>query len=311
MECRVGEAVYPSNYDRGYNITATAGALGAAAGVCHLLRLETEPIEEALGLASTFASGLKGTFGSMAKPLHPGKAAMEGIMAAQLAQRSFTSGNTGLESRLGFCGVLSDQVDRSRIVDGLGERYLITENALKPFACGVVAHAAMDGILRHRAAGVPVPQITGITLRVHPRVQELTGNATPRDGLEGKFSVQHGVAVALLDGRAGPDQYTDARVQDPQVIALREKVTLAVDDSLRKDEAHVTVLIEGREPVSIHVEHALGSLQNPMSDQTLHEKVTALNPGLAPPQLSTLRSRIGMLDELPSVQPLAECLTTV
>ncbi len=305
VACRVGEAVYPSHYDRGHHITATVGCLGAAAGAATLLRLSPEQVGEALGIASTYASGLRGTFGSMAKPLHPGKAAMEGITAAQLAQRGFTSGDMGLESPLGFCNVLSDEHDLTCVTDGLGERWLIQDNSIKPFAAGVVAHAAIDGILRHRQAGLQAADVRAIELRVHRRVKELTGNPTPRLGLEGKFSVQHSVAVALLDGRAGPAQYSDQRVNARDSMELAERVTLVVDGDLRTDEAHVAVTRKDGSGESLHVRHALGSLENPMTDEHLQDKVNDLLADLPPRRRASLRRRVLELDQLADVRPLA------
>jgi len=304
VECRVGEAVFPSHYNRGYHITATAGAFGAAAAVGKLLDVDQTQLEEALGLVSSMASGLRGTFGSMTKPLHPGKAAMEGIMATQLACRGFTSGNTGLESRLGFCGVLADEYDLSRITDHLGQRWLIEENAIKPFACGVVAHAAMDGMLRHRQQGVQPHEVGHISLRVHPRVEQLTGNPTPETGLEGKFSVQHGVAVSLLDGRAGPRQYTDERVRAGEVTSLRDKVSLYADHELRLDEAYVTIALHSGEERTIHVEHAVSSLDNPMSDDMLDDKVRDLLRDLSEDEFNTLKGHVFSLPELDGVHTL-------
>ncbi len=305
VACRVGEAVYPSHYDRGHHITATAGCLGAAAAAGALLRLSPERIGEALGIASTYASGLRGTFGSMTKPLHPGKAAMEGITAAQLAQRGFTSGDTGLESPLGFCNVLSDEYDLTRITDGLGERWLIQDNSIKPFACGVVAHAAIDGILRHRQAGLQPADVRAVDLRVHRRVKELTGNPTPRLGLEGKFSVQHSVAVALLDGRAGPVQYSDERVRARDSIEPAERVTLAVDDGLRMDEAHVKVILKDGSEQSLHVKHALGSLEAPITDEQLQDKVNDLLADLPAGRRASLRQRVLEIERLADIGLLA------
>jgi 2-methylcitrate dehydratase PrpD len=304
VECRVGEAVFPSHYNRGYHITATAGAFGATAAVGKLLDLSPTQFQEALGLVSTMASGLRGTFGSMAKPLHPGKAAMEGIVAAQLARRGFTSGDTGLESPLGFCGVLADDYDLSKITDRLGQRWLVEENAIKPFACGVVAHAAMDGMLRHRRRGVRPHDVRGIHLRVHPRVRQLTANPRPEIGLEGKFSVQHGVAVSLLDGRAGPRQYTDERVQADEVRSLRDRVSIQVDSALRLDEAYVTVTLHGGEERAIHVAHAVSSLANPMPDDMLDDKVRDLLHDLPEDRFNSLKDDVFSLPKLDDVHTI-------
>ncbi len=305
---RVGLAVFPSHYDRGHHITATAGGLGAAAAVARLLRLTPEQIGEALGLASTSAAGLKGTFGSMAKALHPGQAAMRGIEAGELAGRGFTSGNTGLESKLGFCQVLADKHETAALAEGLGRRWLITENAIKPFACGLVAHPAIDGALQLRGQGLGPEQVEAITLRVHPRTAELTANPSPRTGLEGKFSVQHSVAVALIDGRAGPQQYSDARVRDPEVTALRNRVRLEVAQGSRLEEAEVIVTLRGGEERRLHVPHSIGSLDYPLSDEQLDDKVRDLLADRRGVDPAELRRQVYRLEGLADVRPLCRLL---
>lgn len=301
---RVGLAVFPSHYDRGHHITATAGTLGEAVAVGKLLGLKAEELEEALGLASTAAAGLRGTFGSPAKALHPGQAAMRGIMAADLAQRHFTSGATGLASKLGFCQVLADRHNLAPITEDLGKRWLLTENTIKPFACGVVAHPAIDGICQLRARGLEAKQVAAIKLEVHPRVLELTGNPIPKNGLEGKFSVQHSVAVALLDGRAGPRQYTDARVQAADVIALRDAVRLHTDRALRLDEARVLVTMQNGKEMSVHVQHALGSLDYPLTDVQLDEKIRDLLHDRKDAEVAAMRDQVGSFDKITDVQLL-------
>ena len=323
VECRVGEAVFPSHYDRGHHITATAGVLGAAAAVAKLLDLDRTQrlrsadrtqrlrsadwrrIEEALGLASTMASGLRGTFGSMTKPFHPGKAAMEGIIAAQLAAGGFTSGNTGLESPLGFCGVLADEHDITRLTEGLGQRWLIEENAIKPFACGVVAHAALWGVHRLRS-GIPVDDVVRIDLWAHPRVGQLMGNPAPATGLEGKFSIHHSVAACFLDGRAGPRQYTDERVQAPDARSLRERVMLRLDGALSLDEARVSLVLRNGEERAVHVRPGGG--RDPMSDEALVDKVRDLLQDWPPEEVLALQANVLALEEQPIVRGLAEYL---
>ncbi len=305
---RVGLAVFPSHYDRGYHITATAGALGAAAAVARLLGLASDQIEEALGLASTAAAGLKGTFGSMAKALHPGQAAMRGIIAGELAARGFTAGRTGLESKLGFCQVLADRHDLAPITADLGRRWLITENSIKPFACGVVAHPAIDGILQLRAQGLRPAGVEAITLRVHPRVAELTAIPKPQTGLEAKFSVQHSVAAALIDGRAGPRQYTDARVKDPAVVALRDRVRLTVEASSRLEEAEVVVTLRQGGEHSVHVPHTVGSLDYPLSDEQLDDKVRDLLDDPNGARTVKLREQIYSLESVSNMRPVARRL---
>jgi len=273
VECRIGNAVYPSHYDVGWHITGTAGVFGAAAGAGRVLGLSEQHIVWALGIAATQSSGLREMFGSMCKPLHVGLAARNGLAAALLARENFTSAAQPIEGRRGFANVLATERDLSRITEGLGRTWELEANSYKPFPCGVVIHPAIDGCLQLRAAHALAPaDIDAIELAVHPLVLELTGKTSPRTGLESKFSVYHSAAVAIVDGAAGTAQYSDARVGDPAVVALRGRVRAHVDAALKEDAAHVRIRLKDGLVLDRRVEHALGSLENPMSDRDLEAK---------------------------------------
>src|SRR5687767_15956753 len=158
----------------------------------------------ALGIAATQSSGLREMFGTMTKPFHPGNAARNGLLAALLAKSNFTSSNQGIEAPRGFAHVLAAERDLTQITERLGETWEIALNTYKPFACGIVIHPAIDGCIQlrneHKLTG---EEIRRIDLQVHPLVLELTGKRTPQVGLEGKFSVYHSAAVAIIHGRAG------------------------------------------------------------------------------------------------------------
>ncbi len=140
----------------------------------------------------------------MCKSFHPGRAAQSGLLAAFLARQNFTSSDRVLEAPRGFAHVMSTARDLTEITDGLGEHFEIALNTYKPFACGIVIHPSIDGAIQLRNEfGLKADQIERIDLRVAPLVLELTGKRTPRVGLEGKFSVFHSVAVAIIHGAAG------------------------------------------------------------------------------------------------------------
>src|SRR5206468_2595290 len=143
VECRIGKAVYPSHYDIGWHITGTAGVFGAAAAAGKLLGLSEQQLVWALGIAATQSSGLREMFGSMCKPFHVGVAARNGLAAALLAAKNFTSADNGIEGRRGFANVLSAKRDCHAITEGLGETWELLRNTYKPFACGIVIHPAI------------------------------------------------------------------------------------------------------------------------------------------------------------------------
>lgn len=275
-ECRIGNAVYPSHYDVGWHITATAGVFGAAAAAGRVLGLTEQQMVWALGIAATQSSGLREMFGTMVKPMHPGNAARNGLLAAFLASKNFTSAEQGIEGRRGFANVLAAGRNYAEITEKLGETWEISLNTYKPFACGIVEHPAIDGCIQLRNEHkLEAGDIEGIELAVHPLVIELTGRKTPQTGLEGKFSVYHSSAVAIIHGAAGEAEYSDEVVRDPRVIALRDKVTATVDQAMHEDQVRVTIRLKGGKTLERYVEHAVGSLGKPMSDADLEAKFRA------------------------------------
>jgi 2-methylcitrate dehydratase PrpD len=273
VSCRVGNAIYPDHYDRGWHITGSTGMLGSAAACSRLLGLTADQTQMALGIAASQPVGLREQFGTMTKPLHPGAAARVGLMAALMAKNGYTASLRALEAPRGLLQVFSDKTDWSEVTDHLGQSWEIELNTYKPFACGIVIHPAIDACVQLRERhGLALDQIAHLTLRAHPLVQELTGKKTPQTGLQSKFSVFHSCAVALLYGRAGEHEYSDEVVNHPDVLALRAKVELIVDRSI--DEAAVDVVLQASDgrTLTIQIEHAVGSLQKPMSNEQLRAK---------------------------------------
>jgi 2-methylcitrate dehydratase PrpD len=280
-ECRIGNAVYPSHYDVGWHITATTGVFGATAAAGRLLGLTEQQMIWALGIAATQSSGLREMFGSMCKPFHPGNAARNGLLAALLASKNFTSAEQGIEGRRAFANVLATERNYAEITERLGETWEISLNTYKPFACGIVEHPVIDGCIRLRNAhGLKPEAVEGIALRVHPLVLELTGKKTPRTGLEGKFSVYHSAAVGVIHGAAGESEYSDAVVRDPRVIALRDRVTAVVEPGIHEDQAHVAIRLKDGRTFETFVEHAVGSLARPLGDGDLEAKFRGLAAGI-------------------------------
>jgi 2-methylcitrate dehydratase PrpD len=180
-ECRVGAAVYPNHYDVGWHITGTAGVFGSAAAVGKLMNLNEHEMVWALGLAASQPVGLRESFGSMNKSFNPGRAASNGIFAALLASKNFTSSDHMIEAKRGWANTVSTKQDYHEILDGLGSRYEILLNTYKPFACGIVMHPAIDAAIQLRSENQLDPiEIERVDLKVHPLVLELTGKKTPK-----------------------------------------------------------------------------------------------------------------------------------
>ena len=277
VSCRMGNTVYPQHYDRGWHITGTTGMLGAAAGCARLLRLNAHQTAMALGIAASQPIGLREQFGTMTKPFHPGAAARAGLMSALLAKQGFTASPKALEAPRGWTQVVSTKYDWNEVTHELGQRFEISFNTYKPFACGIVIHPSIDACVQLRAQGVKPEDVERIDLRVHSLVLELTGKKEPVDGLQGKFSVYHGCAAGLIFGRAAEEEYADEIVTREDVVALRRKVQAQVDNSIREESADVTAVLKDGRKVHVFVEHAIGSMERPMSDAALEQKFHAMS----------------------------------
>ncbi len=307
-ECRIGNSVYPNHYDTGWHITGTAGVFGAAAAAGKLLGLSEQQMVWALGLAASQPVGLRESFGSMNKSFNPGRAASNGIFAALLASKNFTSSEGMIEAKRGWANTISTKQDYREITEGLGQRYESALNTYKPFACGIVIHPAIDAAIQLRNENkLTADQIARIDLKVHPLVIELTGKKTPQIGLEGKFSVYHSVAVAIIEGAAGEKQYSDRAVRDPQVIALRDRVNAIVDPAVKPEQVDMTIVLKDGRTFHKYIAHAIGSLEVPMTDQQLEAKFTDLADAVLPKaQVRKLIDTCWHVEELPSAAAIAK-----
>jgi len=277
VECRLGNCVYPDHYDVGWHITGTAGVFGAAAACGRLLGLTQQQMQWAMGIAATQSSGLREMFGSMCKSFHVGNAGKNGLMSALLAAKGFTSSEQSIEAKRGWAYTTSTKQDFVEITNDLGKTFEIGVNTYKPFACGIVIHPAIDACIQLRDEhDLGAKDIERIDLEVHPLVLELTGKLNPVVGLEGKFSVYHSCAVAIIRGKAGEDEYSDAAVRDPDTVALRKKVRAVASDNMPKASVAVVITTKDGRRLEKYIEHALGSLERPMTDDQLDTKFTDL-----------------------------------
>lgn len=241
-----------------------------------ILGLDTEQMQRAISIASVQVIGMHESFGTDTKPFHVGAAAQAGLTSALLAQNGFGGSLEGLEAERGWSHVVSTRSNLTEEFSTFGEVWEVTKNTFKPFPCDRIIHAAIDGWIQiHDQAknkSLDVTKIANVTARTHPRVLFLTDDPKPETGLQGKFSVYHAAAVALLYGEATPTQFTDEAVQNSTVISLREKVTVTSDDEVSEHEAFVAAEFEDGTWLEVHVEHAIGSYENPLSEEFLQNK---------------------------------------
>ena len=167
---------------------------------------------------------------------------------------------------------ISTKNDWREITAELGQRFEISFNTYKPFACGIVIHPSIDACAQLREQGVQPEQVERLELKVHSLVLELTGKKEPVDGLQAKFSVYHGCAAGLTFGRAAEAEFADAVVNRPDLVALRRKVVATVDDAIDEASADVTAVLTDGRRLHVFVEHAIGSLQRPLTTAQLEAK---------------------------------------
>jgi aconitate decarboxylase len=274
-ECKLGLAVWPEHYDVGWHITSTTGSIGAAVAVGSLMKLNVEAMQHAIGIAATQVTGLREMFGSHTKAFHAGRAAQNGLLAALLAGKGFTSSAGSLDGKRGWANVVSTRENIDGVFSTLATTWEIEQNAFKPFPCGIVIHPIIDGCIQVReellGQNKSAADIQRVDIEVNRLVLELTGKKKPKDGLEGKFSVYYGAAIGLVLGRANPAQYEDSVVQDTKIIDIRDKVTAVVTD-IPPESCRIVVVLKNGERLEKQVLHAVGSVEAPMTDEQLHEK---------------------------------------
>lgn len=280
---RVGEAVNPSHY-RYWHPTGTAATFGAAAAAGSLMKLNAAQMLDALGSAGTQAAGLWefNADGAMSKHLHPGKAAMNGVLAADLARVGFTGATRILEGERGFFRAMSAAYDESRITDGLGERWKISENCYKLHSCCGHTHTAIDIAQCRRPPGLREPSdIRSVEIETYAPGYEIVKEMRPQTPYQAKFSIAYCVAVALLDGHAGLDQFTPERMADPAIAALLERTRVTVADDLTAKypaawPARLTITLMNGETLQGAADFPRGNPENPVSTQELEDKFRGL-----------------------------------
>lgn len=249
VQSRIAAVMGDSHYRQGWHNTGTLGSFGATAAVAHLAGLDVAVTCQAMGIAGTQAAGLRAVFGSMAKPLHAGRAAATGLLAARLAARGFTSHKDILGAPDGFAAVHSREL-RPEAMLAAPERLAACSILFKYHASCYGTHAPIEAALRLRA-GIAgrLDAIDGMTLDVEPQYLSVCNIPEPRNGSEAKFCLRHAVALALAGhDTMAAESFSEAACADPVLRALRARITVAGDASLPRATARLRVAI-GAEPI--------------------------------------------------------------
>ena len=298
---RIGEAVNPSHYGF-WHPTGTVATFGAAVAAGSLLHLTPDQMQHALGTAGTQAAGLWefNADGAMSKHLHPGKAAMNGVLAADLAKAGFTGASRILEGDRGFFAAMSDLPDPSpaaelarqaRVTDGLGTAWKIGENGYKLHACCGHTHTAVDVAIAMRAQGRWQPDqaladISAVDVETYGPGYAIVKEPNPCTPYQAKFSMAFCVAAALLEGQVGlaqfaPDRFDAAGVRDAAIATLLPRIHVTVEPDLTAQypaawPARVVVTLRGGAMLKGAAEYPLGNAENPVDTTRLEVKMAAL-----------------------------------
>lgn len=279
----------PAARSRGWHITGVCGTFGAAAASASLLKLSAEQTAWALGLAGSQSSGLWAfnADGTMSKRLHPGKAAHSGVLAAELAQLNFT-GPTQIYEAVdgGVLRAFSDASDPAPLTKDLGAVYHLDQNSIKPYSCCGANHAYIDAALELRKRlGTPWDGQREVRVGTSRMVDRQCGfDYVPGSPLNAQMSLRYAVAAALLEGQVLPAQFADAKLKDPSLVALANRLELVADPELDKlypkNFAGWVAARQQTDWVRVDILNATGSMDKPTDFAGVTEKFRGVNPGL-------------------------------
>ncbi|MFZ3209267.1 MAG: MmgE/PrpD family protein [Geobacteraceae bacterium] len=304
---RVGYGAKRIHYERGWHATSTLGKFGATAGVAKLLGLGVDGIVNAFGIAGTVAGGVRNVFGTMGKPLHAGMASMDGILAGLLAQKGFDCSKDIIEGENGFMHLFSENPDMDKMLDRLGEYYYLPTVSFKPYASCGGTHSTIDLMRELRAKeDIPIDEVEEIIIEVNKLILDAAGKIEPKKALEGKFSVYYCAAVALAEGDAGIDKFTDEKVNAPELVALRKKVkTVIVPDTDLYVGARATIRMKDGREFKAYTKSPKGDPDNPLSYNELAGKFRGVAKNVIPEKnIDELITKIAKLEEVSNIGEL-------
>jgi aconitate decarboxylase len=318
---RVGICAGVSHSTSGYHVTGTVGTFGAAAAAARLLRLSPSQTAHALGIGGTQAAGLySARTGAMTKRFHAGRASQSGTMAAFLAEQGFTGSPDVVEASFGgFMSTMHGQFAPETILDDLGKRWEIARVGLKPYASCASSHTIVDGVLDLRRRGLTADNLARLSIRMSKKGQLNVGwPYKPGEVITAQMNGYYIAAVTLRDGDAFIDQFTQARLADPNILELLPRIDIVHDPELdrggaaKRHAVRVDATLSDGRTISAFVEQRRGSAEHPLSSAEAEQKFRRL----AATSLSELAAAEAMkiaqrIEREPGVRPLMSLLTHV
>ncbi|MBI4082868.1 MAG: MmgE/PrpD family protein, partial [Candidatus Lambdaproteobacteria bacterium] len=280
----------------GFHPSSIFGRFAAAAVTCALLGLDAERTAHALGVAATTAGGLNASFGTMSKPFHPGKAALDGILAGQLAAAGFEAATHLLDAENGLSGALIQDRSVKIAPKEFSEGFALLKNSFKPYACCKATHACVDSA-RQLSAQVKGQAIRKIIVGGSAMTERVASKPNPQTPLEGKFSVAYCVALALRGHPAVEHDFSEQRLRDPAIRELIAKAELAVQPDMDLNTGFVEVQLGDGRTLRADTPLALGNPGNPMSWSAMETKFSGLVEPVLGRDTKTLFEALRRVDE--------------
>ncbi len=313
---RIGRAIMPSHY-KYWHPTGTLGTIAAAVVASKLLGLKGDRVEQAISLAADGASGMRYCidFGDFSKSLHPGLAAWNGIMAAQVIARGAVGPKGLLEYKSGFCEAYSDEPNMKALTENLGTFYEILTDSLKAFPTILCSHTPIQGTIQlMKARNLRLEDVESVHFRVTPTAPGQGMNYSPDTPLAARLSIPYCVSRAAADGYIAMDQFQEEKIKEPRIQAFMKRVTLeSVSDFTAKYPGTLAAQVEiktkdGRRFQDESV-YPKGHPENPMTDEEIKGKFRrlALNT-LGRTQIDRIIETVFRLDKLKSVGDLVATL---
>jgi 2-methylcitrate dehydratase PrpD len=323
VECRMADAIHPDHYKKGFHSSGTIGAFGAMATTAKLIGLDADATAHEMAITASLSAGIRVNFGTMTKPLHVGRAAQNGVVAAELAARGFTGGRDGLDGPWGFFEVFSfgGGLDPDRLVGRLGNPYSIVSPgvSIKPYPCGVLGHPSMDAMRRLVTThDVKPEQIQAIRLRAGSNILNPLRYPIAQSELEAKFCPAFMLASIALRRKAGIHEFTDEFVRSAPVQRMMASVRTVLDPDIEargfdKIRSIVEVDLEdGRRLSEEADERYRGGPDRPFTRDELHEKFTdCAGLVLSPSSITETLRVVESLEDVADITDLVRILTTV
>ena len=292
VECKISEWMLPQHYIKGMHSSGTVGTFGAYAAAAKLLQLTGDELRSGFGLAASFAAGIRCNFGTMAKPLHVGRASENGVTAALLAARGFTADPDALDGPWGFYAVHGGGVSAEKLSQGFGKMWTIVEPgvSIKPYPCGVLTHPTIDLMLKLVTEhDVKPDDIVAVRVYAGTNILKPIRYPVAANHLQAKFSLPAALAMIALARAAGKREFSDDFVGSSPMQAMQRRITTELDPEIEKmgfDKMRSRVAIrlkDGRTVEGRADERYRGGPENPLSDAELETKLRSCCEGVLDP----------------------------